>query len=271
MYYFTFSSLYSTIFQGRYWADFAVKAQQLRVSSKHGAHQLSTCIFQLPFLWGISFISLKISLGWILTQTLYVMPVGCKYPSMGCRRHCSSDASPLHTRVRYMRINLDLDVDVSFWQPDFDFNDVEIYMGYSMRAMIPGLVIVAVAAALPVMLSFRRLPMNSVIVGTDSAAIASYCPPNTPPDSQNDELEYGQDPGIRLDNLMRSRRDIGRLKWGVLDLGSERDQRPGVLGLGSEDEVINVSPVAGNRYIPVALAFSGVKHAYQGQVDRRRG
>lgn len=160
-----------------------------------------------------------------------------------------------------MKINLDLDVGVSLWQPEFDFKDVKIRMGCSIRAMIPGLVIVAVTAALPIILSFRRLPMKSVIVGTDSASIASYCPRNAPSARRNDDFECQQDPGIRLDNLMRSRRDIGRLKWGVLDLGSERDQRLGVLGLGSEEEVINISPIAGHRYLPVAFASDGVSES----------
>lgn len=86
IYYFTFSSLYSTIFQGKYWADFAVKAQQLRVSSKHDAHQVSTHTFQFPLLWGVSFIFLKALLGWIFSQTLYVMPIGSKCLPAGCRR-----------------------------------------------------------------------------------------------------------------------------------------------------------------------------------------
>lgn len=168
-----------------------------------------------------------------------------------------------------MKINLDFDIDISFWQPQFELRDVDIYLGYSTRAMIPGLVIAAVAASLPVISSFRRLPLKSVIVGTDSAAIASYCPRNAPSERRNDDFEYQQGPGVRLDNLMRSRRDIGRLKWGVLDLGSERDQRPGVLSLGSEEEVINVSPIAGHRYIPVAFDSDGVNESYQSQADGR--
>lgn len=168
------------------------------------------------------------------------------------------------------RINIGLDLGVSFWQPEFEFNDVEVYIGYSVRAMIPGLVIAAVAAAIPVILSFRPLPLKSVIVGTDSAAIASYCPPNTPSGRQDEDFECRQNPGIQFDNLIRSRRDIGRLRWGVLDLGSKRDQRPGVLGLGTEEEVIKVSPIAGHKYIPVALACNGANHSYESETTRRR-
>lgn len=63
---------------------------------------------------------------------------------------------------------------------------------------------------------------------------------------------------------MRSRRDIGRLRWGVLDLGSQRDSQPGVLGLGTEEEVIKVYPIAGHKYISVALASNGANHPSQG-------
>lgn len=169
------------------------------------------------------------------------------------------------------KIDLGLDLGVSFWQPDSEFNDVDVYMGYSIRAMIPGLVIAAVAAAIPVILSFPPLPLKSVIVGTDSAVIASYCPPNTPSDRQDENSGCRQNPGVQLDNFTSSRRDIGRLRWGVLDLGSERNRRPGVLGLGTEEEVIKVSPIAGHQYISVALASDGVNHSYQGQAAGRRG
>lgn len=162
------------------------------------------------------------------------------------------------------RFNLVFDLGVSFWQPEFEFTQVEVYMGYSIRAMIPGLVIALVASAIPIILSFRLLPLKSVIVGTDSAVIASYCPPNTPSDRQDEDSEFRQNPGIQLDNLMRSRRDIGKLRWGVLNLGSQRDQRLGVLGLGTEEEVIKVSPIAGHNYISVASASNGANHSSQG-------
>lgn len=172
--------------------------------------------------------------------------------------------SVLDTLVWLGKINLGSDLGVSFWQPEFDFKEVEVYMGYSIRAMIPGLVIALVAAAIPVILSFRLLPLKSVIVGTDSAVIASYCPPNTPSDRQDEDFEDRQNLGIQLDNLMRSRRDVGRLRWGILDLGNQRDQRPGVLGLGTEEEVIKVSPIAGHKYISAALASNGANHPSQG-------
>lgn len=44
-------------------------------------------------------------------------------------------------------ISLGLDLGVSFWQPAFKFNDVEVYMDDSIQAMILGVVIAAVAAA----------------------------------------------------------------------------------------------------------------------------
>lgn len=247
-----------------------MKAQQLRVSSKHGAYQVSTHVFQFPLLWGISFICLKALLGWILTQTLYVMPIASKCLSMRCRRYWSW-ASPYVTLVWLEKINLGLNLGVSFWQHEFEFDNVDVYMGYSIRAMIPGLIIAAAAAAIPIILSFRALPLKSVIVGTDSAVIASYCQPNTTSDRQDEDLESQQNPDIQLDNLIRSRRDTGMLRWGVLDLGSTQNQRPGVLGLGTEEEVINVSPIAGHEYISVALASDGVNHSYQGQAAVRRG
>lgn len=168
------------------------------------------------------------------------------------------------------KIDFGLDLGVSFWQTEFEFNNVDVWMGYSIRAMIPGLVIAAVAAAIPVILSFRPLPLKSVIVGTDSAVIASYCPPNTTSDRQDEDIEFQENPAIQLDNLMRSRRDIGRLRWGVLDIGSTRNQRPGILGLGTEEEVINVSPIPGHEYVPVALASDAIGRSCQGEAAGQR-
>lgn len=77
--YFAFSSLYSSLFQGRLWADFTVKAQVLRVSFCHGEQQEGTPALQFPWVWGLSFILLKAAIGWSLTQTFYLLFVASKW------------------------------------------------------------------------------------------------------------------------------------------------------------------------------------------------
>lgn len=76
--YFVFSSIYSALFQAKYWADFTVKAQPLRVSFPHGELQASTPALQFPWGWGVSFILLKAAIGWCLTQSFYFVPIASK-------------------------------------------------------------------------------------------------------------------------------------------------------------------------------------------------
>jgi hypothetical protein len=76
--YFALSSLYSSLFQGKYWADFAVKAQLLQVSFRHGEQQESTPACQFPWVWGLSFILIKATIGWGLTQSFYLLVIASK-------------------------------------------------------------------------------------------------------------------------------------------------------------------------------------------------
>lgn len=73
--YFAFSSLYSRLFQAKYWADFSIKAQLLRVSFRHREEQESTPALQFPWAWGLSFILLKGTMGWSLTQSFYLLVI----------------------------------------------------------------------------------------------------------------------------------------------------------------------------------------------------
>lgn len=140
------------------------------------------------------------------------------------------------------------------WNEDFDFHNVDMYIGYSMRAMILTIAISVVAVSIPVLLSVRHLPPASVVVGTDSAALAAYCPTNTI-GFRNQGLSEGQQDAITAwDDVWRSRRHLQPLRWGVLNLGSATLGRPGVLGLGTEDEVLG-QPVEGQEYVSVAGNF----------------
>lgn len=113
----------------------------------------------------------------------------------------------------YFRITEPAITDVSLWKPGFEYSSATIYLGYSVRAMIPGLVTAAVAAAKPLALSLRYLPTKSLIVGTESAAITSYCPADSPiRRRERDELEQQRDlTAAPLDGLMRQRRHLQQL------------------------------------------------------------
>lgn len=140
------------------------------------------------------------------------------------------------------------------WLEDFDFDNVDMFIGYSMKAMVLTIAVAAVAVSIPILLSIRRLPPASVVVGTDSAAIAAYCPTNRIGIRHQGVTEGRQVAVAAWDDVWRSRRHLQPLRWGVLNLGSATLGRPGVLGLGTEDEVLG-PPVEGQMYVSVAGHF----------------
>lgn len=129
-----------------------------------------------------------------------------------------------------------------------------MFIGYSMRTMILTVAVATVAALIPLLLSARTLPQASDVVGTDSAAIAAYCPANTIETWHREPYDGQQDVIAAWDDVWRSRRHLQPLRWGVLNLGNARLGRPGVLGLGTEDEVLGL-PVEGQNYVSVAGHF----------------
>lgn len=120
--------------------------------------------------------------------------------------------------------------------------------------MILTVAVAAVAASIPLLLSARRLPSTSVIVGTDSEAIAAYCPERTTGNRRQGFAEGQQGAITAWDSVWNSRRHLQPLRWGVLNSGSATHGRPGVLGLGTEDEVLG-PPVEGQNYVSVAGHF----------------
>lgn len=131
---------------------------------------------------------------------------------------------------------------------------MDLFIGYSMRAMVLTIAVVATAVSIPLFLSVRRLPHESDVVGTDSAAIAAYCPTDTIHSRHQASAEEEQNVITPWDDAWRSRRHLQPLKWGVLNLGNARLGRPGVLGLGTEDEVLGL-PIEGQYYVSVAGHF----------------
>lgn len=251
--YFAFSSIYSALFQAKYWADFSVKAQLLRVSFPHGEQQEGTPPLQFPWVWGLSFVLLKAAIGWSLTQSFYLVPVGSEWHEISFRVNCYIDIAFRRHHIATMADTC-LSPEVSMWNEDFDFDHVDMFIGYSMRAMVLTVAISIVAVSIPMFLGFRHLPSGSVVVGTGSEAMAAHCP-TIMIDNRLQGSNQGQQGVIGMwDGAWRSRRHLQPLRWGVLNLGSATLGRPGVLGLGTEDEVLG-SPVEGQMYVTVAEHF----------------
>lgn len=118
--------------------------------------------------------------------------------------------------------------------------------------MLAFVIILTVAASIPVALGFRFLTTGSVIVGSDSAAIAAYCPQNR----SDGILGEDYDTETAWEDVWTSRRYSRPLRWGVLSSGRVSPPRAGVLGLGSEDEILGL-PIDGQNYVPVGLLENG--------------
>lgn len=253
IFYFAFSSLYSALFQAKYWAGFSVRAQVLRVSYPDGEQQKGTPALQFPWVWGLSFVLLKAAIGWSLTQSFYLVPIGSKWYRVSFVVY-SYIKKPIQPVTKLRTADTWLSSEVSMWLEDFHFDNVDMFIGYSMKAMVLTIAVAAVAISIPILLSIRRLPPASVVVGTDSAAIAAYCPTNVIGIRHQGVTEGRQVAVAAWDDVWRSRRHLQPLRWGVLNLGSATLGRPGVLGLGTESEVLG-PPVEGQMYVSVAGHF----------------
>ncbi|PHH85729.1 hypothetical protein CDD83_11242 [Cordyceps sp. RAO-2017] len=218
-----FPSLYSMLFQGKYWAGFSVRPQRLRVSFPHREQQ-ATYALQCPLVWGLVFVTFKATLGWLLTQALYIVPLAY----------------------------------VSRQKPNINLAgaDICMYFGYSVKAMLATLLTGAGAASMPILLCFRPLPRGSLIVATDSAAIAAFCPPAPTEAGPRAALPSQHETMAAWDKAWGARRLLRPLRWGVLKYSGVIDQRPDVLGLGTEDEVLT-QPVDGHTYIAVSACKTG--------------
>ncbi|PHH88532.1 hypothetical protein CDD83_7424 [Cordyceps sp. RAO-2017] len=215
--YFVFSSLYSTIFQAKFWADFSTRPQRLRVSFPH-ADQQATYIFKYPFAWGLGLTMLKAAVGWATSQSLYVVTIA----------------------------------NINRWRPDVGAENIDIYFGYSFKAILAVICISPVAALTPLFIGKSYLPSDSLIVGTASAAIAAFCPPSAQLGEPCEAIMRQPDRSTAWDRVWVQRRHLQPLRWGVLKLGRATDGSPEALGLGSEEEIL-CPPQVGNIYVPVAF------------------
>ncbi|KAM7190909.1 hypothetical protein V8F33_009220 [Rhypophila sp. PSN 637] len=145
--YFLLNSSNKLMFQAGSWAKFALRAKRLRVSfpQKDPDHQqLGDYAFGYPLFWGLLFAAFRTALSWIFTQSLFMLPRG---------------------RLEY-----------STNQTEIDITQVGVLIGYSAQALVLSILLcVVVFFLLPLAISFRRLPDDSVIVGTNSLVIAAQC------------------------------------------------------------------------------------------------
>ncbi|KAK4215515.1 hypothetical protein QBC37DRAFT_123810 [Rhypophila decipiens] len=284
--YFLLNASNKIMFQAASWAKFALRAKRLRVSFPQNDadhQQLGDYAFGYPLVWGLLFAALRTALGWMFTQSLFMLPRG---------------------RLEY-----------SSNQTEIDITQVGVLIGYSAQALVLSILLcVVVFFLLPLAISFRRLPDDSVIVGTNSLVIAAQCMrvgagstgkhtvtlrnakeqdtkerkfssahsgtfssvssvqsplaskitscstgSTTCTSSMSGKTKAGSDAKIWSRTQRETEggsppRHIQPLMWGVLDPGDELIGRPGYLGLGTQDEVVG-KPVPGRTYVSSSVEW----------------
>jgi len=110
-----------------------------------------------------------------------------------------------------------------------------------VEAICVTLGLAVLTVAIPVALSFRPLPCNSIIVGTNSAAISAQLHPDMrQANVQIEQKAFAEErPWLAL--------WLRLLQWGVLVEGSTDPKRPGRLGLAPSRYVLS-KPQDGHYY-----------------------
>jgi len=74
--YFLLNSITKIMFQSGAWAGFSLRAKRLRVSFPRTQNQLGDYAFGYPLFWGLLFACFRTALGWMFTQSIFMLPRG---------------------------------------------------------------------------------------------------------------------------------------------------------------------------------------------------
>ncbi len=211
--YLAYNNLFTCLQAGKEWAEMSTGFRGLRVTTPKGS-QTSTYRLQLPYRYSVPLIILSIFLHWLLSNTIYVFITAGDYygASLGLSR---DPGLPLGAGVA---------------------------VGLSEWSLVSLLTILVLLLLIPLPLALRKLPGNSVIVGSNSRALAAAChvSPLAKPDtdtecstSVRDDLAAqqstvaslrGKAPStdIRADNEHDGSRlgklSQSKLRWGVVEM-----------------------------------------------------
>ncbi|OIW34173.1 hypothetical protein CONLIGDRAFT_212838 [Coniochaeta ligniaria NRRL 30616] len=148
--FFLFSSLYVRLFQGAEWASFADgRPPRLRVTVPEDDCQESAPLLKVPLAWGLVFRLCSLALSILASQSLFVAAVEM------------------------------LAADDTGSTPGIDvyYEPLSFAVVFSSEALLASIVVGLTTIAVPLCLGFFRLPSNSIIVGSNSAAISAQCHP----------------------------------------------------------------------------------------------
>ncbi|KAI1390078.1 uncharacterized protein F4822DRAFT_223520 [Hypoxylon trugodes] len=147
--YLAYNNLFTRLQMAREWAMFSQGYHALRVTDPKG-DQYSTYRLQLPYKYSIPLMGVSIFLHWLLSNTIYV------FISMGGYFGTSE----------FLASNL---VDPTL-PPS-----TAVAVGFSGLSLVALLSVSCFLILIPFFLSFKKLPSNMVIVGSNSLALSAAC------------------------------------------------------------------------------------------------
>lgn len=165
------------MFQAREWALFVEKPHRLKVTDPQKPSQRSSDLLGAPLFWGGLFIAFSVALHWSVGQSLYVVAKEgtCLF---------ASSLNPFSIRSQSIKLTPEaavLPVDSN----DFLADPLAFGLQFSTQAILLTLALAVTTSMIPILLSLRALPRDSIIVGSNSAAIAAQCQRPRGPTSSN--------------------------------------------------------------------------------------
>ncbi|KAI0533756.1 hypothetical protein GGR58DRAFT_485453 [Xylaria digitata] len=145
--YLAYNSLFTRLQMAQEWAMYGRDYYPLRVTDPQGM-QRSTYRLQLPYKYSLPLIALSAFLHFLISNTLYVVV------SFG----------------GYLKATYD-NIDTQSGLPE----NAAVLIGYSPISLLVVPIVATILITIPIILSFKKLPPNMVIVGSNSLAISAAC------------------------------------------------------------------------------------------------
>ena len=139
--YITINNIFTCMLAGREWMQFATHQQPLRVTSPIG-QQRSTYWLQLPYHYSLPLLAISSILGWLASQSLFVVRVAVRDENQ-------------------------------FLPPGYSI----LTCGYSPGAIALTIIVGGVFAVATIATGFRRYPVGMPLSATCSGAISAACHP----------------------------------------------------------------------------------------------
>ncbi|KAI3316543.1 hypothetical protein HD806DRAFT_527808 [Xylariaceae sp. AK1471] len=144
--YLAYNYLFTRIHMAKEWAMLSVSYSPLRVTDPQG-EQFTTYRLQLPYKYSLFLMAISIGLHWLLSNTIYIfISIGGYY---------------------WYSVTSTLDASLP--------PNTSVTVGYSVLSLLTLMVVSVALIFVPIVLSLKRLPANSINVGSNSLALSAAC------------------------------------------------------------------------------------------------